>query len=390
MEIDKSISFLRDRFREYYSKEKIELPERFGKREFAFMPFGAKLMRRHLSFKRKEDFMRYILDMIPAHAYYSSAFYQNPGAPTMDEKGWMGAELIFDLDLDHLEKRKIRSYEEGLKVVKEEFSRLVKEFLIEDFGFEERYIKLYFSGGRGYHCHVTDPKVLSLDSQQRREIVDYIVGNDLEEEEIFRKRMVEVYSERSRKITRWEIPKPEEPGWRGRIGRSILDLIRKIEDEDFVEHLVDLGIKRKDIERLKGELTRDRVVRIEKKGLIEQSKFIKRFFLKTAVKRIAISSASGETDEPVTCDIKRLIRLPTSLHGKTGLKVCQIDIDKLDEFDPLYDAVVFSEDSVKIDLKEKFTIRMKGEVFNLDKGVCKVPEYLAVFLVGRDIAKIIN
>lgn len=390
MEIDKSISFLRDRFREYYSKEKIELPERFGKREFAFMPFGAKLMRRHLSFKRKEDFMRYILDMIPAHAYYSSAFYQNPGAPTMDEKGWMGAELIFDLDLDHLEKRKIRSYEEGLKVVKEEFSRLVKEFLIEDFGFEERYIKLYFSGGRGYHCHVTDPKVLSLDSQQRREIVDYIVGNDLEEEEIFRKRMVEVYSERSRKITRWEIPKPEEPGWRGRIGRSILDLIRKIEDEDFVEHLVDLGIKRKDIVRLKGELTRDRVVRIEKKGLIEQSNFIKRFFLKTAVKRIAISSASGETDEPVTCDIKRLIRLPTSLHGKTGLKVCQIDIDKLDEFDPLYDAVVFSEDSVKIDLKEKFTIRMKGEVFNLDKGVCKVPEYLAVFLVGRDIAKIIN
>lgn len=390
MEIDKSISFLRDRFREYYSKEKIELPERFGKREFAFMPFGAKLMRRHLSFKRKEDFMRYILNMIPAHAYYSSAFYQNPGAPTMDEKGWMGAELIFDLDLDHLEKRKIRSYEEGLEVVKEEFSRLVKEFLIEDFGFEERYIKLYFSGGRGYHCHVTDPKVLSLNSQQRREIVDYIVGNDMEEEEVFRKRMVEVYSERSRKITRWEIPKPEEPGWRGRIGRSILDLIRKIEDEDFVEHLVDLGIKRKDIERLKGELTRDRIVRIEKKGLIEQSNFIKRFFLKTAVKRIAISSASGETDEPVTCDIKRLIRLPTSLHGKTGLKVCQIDIDKLDEFDPLYDAVVFSEDSVRIDLKEKFTIRMKGEVFNLDKGVCKVPEYLAVFLIGRGIAKIIN
>ncbi len=389
MEFDNSISFLKEKFREYYSKEKIELPERFGKREFAFMPFGAKLMKRHLSFKKREDFLKFILDMVPAHAYYSSAFYQNPGAPTMEEKGWMGAELIFDLDLDHLEKKKIKSYEEGLEAVKEEFSRLVYEFLMDDFGFEKKYIKLYFSGGRGYHCHVLDPKVLFLDSSQRREIVDYIIGNDLDEDSIFVKRIVETSSVRSRGVTRLEIPKPSEPGWRGRVGRGIMELVKKIEDEDFVESLINLGIKRKDIERLRRELTRDRIRRIEK-GLIDQSKFIRRFFLRAAVRKIAISSVSGETDEPVTCDIKRLIRLPSSLHGKTGLKVCQIDIDKLEDFDPLYDAVVFSDDIVKVKLREKFRIKMKGEEFNLDRGLSKVPEYLAVFLVGRDIAKIIN
>jgi len=389
MEFDNSISFLKERFREYYSKEKIKLPERFGKREFAFMPFGAKLMKRHLSFKKREDFLKFILDMIPAHAYYSSAFYQNPGAPTMEEKGWMGAELIFDLDLDHLEKRKVKSYEEGLEAVKEEFSRLVNEFLMGDFGFEKRYIKLYFSGGRGYHCHVLDPKVLSLDSSQRREIVDYIIGNDLDEDSIFVKRIVETSSVKSRGVTRLEIPKPSEPGWRGRVGRGIMELVKNIDDEDFVESLINLGIKRKDIERLRRELTRDRIRRIER-GLIDQSKFIRRFFLKAAVRKIAISSVSGETDEPVTCDIKRLIRLPSSLHGKTGLKVCQIDIDKLEDFDPLYDAVVFSDDIVKVKLREKFRIKMKGEEFNLDRGLSKVPEYLAVFLVGRGIAKIIN
>ncbi|HDI23923.1 MAG TPA: DNA primase catalytic subunit PriS [Thermoplasmatales archaeon] len=389
MEFDNSISFLKEKFREYYSKEKIELPERFGKREFAFMPFGAKLMKRHLSFKKREDFLKFILDMVPAHAYYSSAFYQNPGAPTMEEKGWMGAELIFDLDLDHLEKKKVKSYEEGLEAVKEEFSRLVNEFLMDDFGFERKYIKLYFSGGRGYHCHVLDPKVLSLDSSQRREIVDYIIGNDLDEDSIFVKRIVETSSVRSRGVTRLEIPKPSEPGWRGRVGRGIMELVKKIDDEDFVESLINLGIKRKDIERLRRELTRDRIRRIER-GLIDQSKFIRRFFLKAAVRKIAISSVSGETDEPVTCDIKRLIRLPSSLHGKTGLKVCQIDIDKLEDFDPLYDAVVFSDDIVKVKLREKFRIKMKGEEFNLDRGLSKVPEYLAVFLVGRGIAKIIN
>lgn len=380
-----SLSFMRERFREYYSREQIELPYRFGKREFAFMPFGAKLMKRHLSFRKKEEFLEYIKKMVPAHVYYSSAFYQNPGAPTMDEKGWMGAELIFDLDLDHLEKRKIRSYEDGLRVVKEEFIRLINEFLIEDFGFDEKYIKLYFSGGRGYHCHVMDPRVFSLDSSERREIVDYIIGNEIEEDSIFRK--VTIRSpEGSRSITRLEIPRSDEPGWRGRVGRGIIELIRNIDREDFLEGM---GIKKKDIERLRKELTVDRIKRIER-GLIDQSKFIRRFFLRTSIKKLSISSVAGETDEPVTCDIKRLIRLPTSLHGKTGFRVCEIDLDKIEDFDPLHDAVVFGDDLIRVELKERFRIRMKGEDFDLDRGVNKVPEYLAIFLVGRGIAKVIN
>ncbi|HEX17186.1 MAG TPA: DNA primase catalytic subunit PriS, partial [Thermoplasmatales archaeon] len=61
-----SLSFMRERFREYYSREQIELPYRFGKREFAFMPFGAKLMKRHLSFRKKEEFLEYIKKMVPA------------------------------------------------------------------------------------------------------------------------------------------------------------------------------------------------------------------------------------------------------------------------------------------------------------------------------------
>ncbi|HHH79285.1 MAG TPA: DNA primase catalytic subunit PriS, partial [Thermoplasmatales archaeon] len=321
------------------------------------------------------------------------AFYQKPDAPTMDEKEWMGAELIFDLDLDHLKGAEGISYEEGLKLVKEEFRKLVEEFLLDDFGFSKNKLLLYFSGGRGYHCHVVDPNVFKLSSSERREIVDYITGADLDEETLFRKRVVEKTKVKGRmlpSVSRLEIPRPSEPGWRGRVGRGLIALLKEVTSEgNNIEHLKRYGINRKDIERLKKELTKERMLRIAEDGVIDQSPFIRRFFLKAAIQKAAISSMAGETDEPVTCDIKRLIRLPSSLHGKTGFKVCRIKIDELEGFEPLRDAIVFSDEKVEVDVAAPLKIRMIEESFNLRKGKQRVPEYLAVFLVARRMAKVI-
>ncbi|MCA1813180.1 MAG: hypothetical protein LC624_04420 [Halobacteriales archaeon] len=41
---------------------------------------------------------------------------------------------------------------------------------------------------------------------------------------------------------------------------------------------------------------------------------------------MALASMTGETDEPVTSDVKRLIRLPGSVHGKTGLRVVPVPL----------------------------------------------------------------
>ncbi|MCK5112927.1 MAG: DNA primase catalytic subunit PriS, partial [Thermoplasmatales archaeon] len=131
----------------------------------------------------------------------------------------------------------------------------------------------------------------------------------------------------------------------------------------------------------------ERVSRI-KDGLLDQSKTIRKFFLNSALRKTAVSLSAGETDEPVTCDIKRLIRLPFSLHGKTGLKVVKIDIDKLKDFDPLRDAVVFGGDLVKIKLNQSINMKMKDEIFNLNEGEQEIPTYLAVFLIGRKMAHI--
>ena len=387
-----SLKFLRSRFREYYEKIKIEMPDRFGRREFAFVFFGGKGMLRHLSFEKKTSFKKFLKERAPAHVYYSSAYYQKPYAPTMQEKNWMGAELIFDLDSDHLPNAEKYSYTEQLKMVKKEFYKLVDDFLLNDFGFDEKNLDLYFGGGRGYHCHVKDKRIFDLDSNERREIVDYITGRDIRDSLIFREQVTSMKRYGARRYPSGKslkMPTPGESGWRGRISRGIIDIIDEIKkSEDPVRKLEEYGVKKDAAEKLLKELSEERVKRI-KEGNLDQSKTIRKFFLNNALRKTAVAMSAGETDEPVTCDIKRLIRLPSSLHGKTGLKVTKITLDDLKGFDPLKDAVAFPDDPVKVLLNRAVNMRMKDENFSLKQGEEEVPTYLAAFLIGRKLANIV-
>ena len=155
-----------------------------------------------------------------------------------------------------------------------------------------------------------------------------------------------------------------------------------------MRNLENMVWKKNDAEKLLNDLSEERIKRI-KEGQLDQSKTIRRFFLNNALRKTAVVMSAGETDEPVTCDIKRLIRLPGSLHGKTGLKVQKIPLDKLESFNPLNDTVVFPEKDIKIDLSKNFEITIKKQSFKLEPGVQKVPLYLGVFLVGRKLANVI-
>ena len=59
-----------------------------------------------------------------------------------------------------------------------------------------------------------------------------------------------------------------------------------------------------------------------------------------------------------------------------------------DAFDPLMDAVVFSDDPVKVQMQKDTDITLKGERYELtcDDGVQEVPCHVAVFLFGRKAA----
>ncbi|HKZ48747.1 MAG TPA: DNA primase catalytic subunit PriS, partial [Thermoplasmata archaeon] len=77
--------FLRSHFRRYYAATKRTLPDRFGRREFGFMFFNSSMVIRHLGFSRESELNGFLVGKVPAHAYYSSAYYEKPGAPTMEE-----------------------------------------------------------------------------------------------------------------------------------------------------------------------------------------------------------------------------------------------------------------------------------------------------------------
>jgi len=380
------MNFLKKRFHRYYLHSRILLPERFERREYAFMLFDEDTMHRHMAFSSREQLSRYLHSHAPAHVYYSSAYYRTPSAATMREKQWMGADLIFDLDADHLPQAEQLSYTEALVEVKKEMQKLLS-FLHDDFGFGKNETRVYFSGGRGYHCHVSHKAVLSLGSQERREIIDYIMGRGLDLSEIVRERSIprEGDARYGQRFTHKTIEiDPFSGGWTRRILEGLVafyERIRHMEREDAIRELTKIeGIGRKTAEELYGGLTDERIARI-KRGKLDQATGFKRIAI-PLMKNLAVS-LTGEADEPVTTDIKRLIRLPGSLHGKTGLRVTPVDIDDMEGFDPLRDAVVFGDEPVKITINKPVEITMNEQTFKLEKGDAEVPEYLAVFLVAR-------
>ena len=172
-------------FSKHYREAHLALPDRFSRREYGFMFFDRGFVMRHLAFPTRATLKKYLVEQVPSHAYYSSAYYERPDAPTMAEKKWLGADLIFDLDADHVEGTKGLPYEEMLEHVKREVVVLIDEFLLGDMGFDAGHMKIVFSGGRGYHVHVRDPMVTKLSSHERREIVDYITGTALDMDWVF-------------------------------------------------------------------------------------------------------------------------------------------------------------------------------------------------------------
>ncbi len=165
----------------YYRTATIEPPDRLTRREFAAFPFATEtFMRRHATLRTAGEFHHVLAQEVPRHVYYSSAYYRRPAEPTMTAKEWLGADLIFDLDSDHLRGADTLDYAGQLSLVKRRLVALVDDFLFGDFGIDPATTSLVFSGGRGYHVHVRAEGFLPLSSPERRELVDYVLGTGVE------------------------------------------------------------------------------------------------------------------------------------------------------------------------------------------------------------------
>ena len=105
---------------------------------------------------------------------------------------------------------------------------------------------------------------------------------------------------------------------------------------------------------------------------------------------------AGETDEVVTIDLKRVIRWPTSLHGKSGLKVVEFPVERLDPtspnaFDPLTESVPWKmgPKDVKVRaIQSNVRYRIGSDEGELDAGeIYDVDEATATFLILKKWAE---
>ena len=351
-------------FLAYYRSVRVEPPSRFTRREFAAFPFTVQtLMRRHESFRTADELRDFLAQEAPRHVYYSSAYYHTPSAATMVAKEWLGADLIFDLDADHLRQAEGKSYADQLKLARERFRDLVDDFLLGDFGFDPADVSIVFSGGRGFHAHVHADAVLPLSSGERRELVEYILGvgvdthegvQELREAdrgpplsmgfgaELAGAEAGRPTGGRQRPFRR--LAPPEAPGWPGRLTRSLFRILSRW-DEGGVElaarEMREAGASDAVAQEWAERLVRDGRGRRIREGLSLDVAAID--FPPALLSQIldqARIQVQGETDAPVTTDIHRLIRLPRSLHGGTGFQVLPLTRDELDRFEPFRDAPV--------------------------------------------------
>ena len=396
---DRTRAYLRGRFRDYYRRANVLSPPDAGQREWGYIPFSpdGTTMVRHQSLVDIGSVSEFLADRRPRHVYFSAGYYETPGAQTMEEKNWQGSDLVFDLDADHLPgiNPDETTYKAMLTACKDALMRLLS-FIEEDFNFTD--LTVVFSGSRGYHVHVRDESVKKLDREDRREIVEYIRGVDVGVDQIIDTEAVQGTAGRKSPAEKRTLR--TNGGWGRRVHEQLVELVSELQTIDEKQATMRL----QSFEGIGTESTTAILRAIqENPDAIKQGNIdLHSAFLKIVRKLTeeTIKNERAPIDEPVTTDTHRLIRLPGSLHGGSGLRVQRIDRDEISDFDPLVDAVpeAFTKHDITIEITDLSEyppydedswgkIELGGDSFELTEGLDSYPEYLGVFLMTRGHAE---
>ena len=403
-----SEQYVAEQFMRYYAAnpQNVDAPTEIRQREFGFLSFGGKSMFRHISFDDVQQIRRYLIDYGPAHTYFSAAYYKDPRAD-MAYKGWLGADLVFDIDADHFDIpcQKVHDRwscrtcgeqgtghppetcpgcgkatfveeswlcEECLEAAKYEAQKLL-DILIQDFGFSQSgELSVNFSGNRGYHVHVRSPTIKGMGQPARREVVDYMLGIGIEARyQGFTKRAVGGGSTLA------------EGGWRGRSVKALYDFV----GHTSTEVLEGLKLGRRAVQGI--QENREQILA---QLTNQHPSSVKRYIDGKSLEKLmeaAVKEQASAVDTVVTTDLRRLIRLPNTLHGKTGWLSQAVPIDDLADHDPLSDAVAFTEGTERVHVGRAPEIRIGDESYGpFEDERVELPLAAAMFLLCRKVARV--
>lgn len=407
-----SLNFIQRKFAEYYEEHGSEIlpPPAVEKREFGFLMFKEKMMIRHKAFKDMDDFVSFVKKVVPSNVYYSGAYYERPEAE-MGEKGWLGADLIFDIDADHIptpcgkihdrwvcdnckmtgkgpkpetcpvcgrEKFDEKTWpcEVCLSTAKEEARKLV-DLLTDDFGLSPKEIRVFFSGHRGYHVQVESEQVRLLDSLARKEIADYVLGLGLNAD------FHGLEYKDAKRLQPRAGPSLSALGWSGRIARGTSAFLQKASPQELEQirlkrNTVNLILKNRDA-LLKGWKNRSPWMTVKGIGVESWRKIIQK----------GVEKYSAKIDTVVTTDVHRLIRFAGTLHGKTGLMKTEVPLSGLEQFDSFRGAVAFKKGAVTVFVSEAPKFMVGNEVYGPIKNQkVELPTAVGLLLLCKGLAEI--
>jgi len=408
-----SRDFVYEKFADFYSNPStvIPSPSLLSQRELAFLLFKERIMLRHKGFANINALKLFLGEAVPSDVYHSCAYYESPEAE-MDKKGWLGADLVFDIDADHIPTSCNKIHDEWtcgkcgfigkgitpeacpvcegqkfdtktwpcelcLKSAKEETAKLL-DMLSADFGFSHNEVRAFFSGHRGYHVHVENEAVKTLDAMARKEIVDYVSGLGLS---------ILGAEPRGRSAGRRGSRgfSLHDFGWNKRLKLGLQNFLLTATKEDFVN----AGLKGNSA----AAILRNKEVILNR--CVEEGRW-------GSVKGVGVGTwekladfvkdlESAKIDTVVTTDTHRLIRMNGTLHGKTGLKKVEFPAKSLDAFDPFREAVAFKEGEVKVVVSDAPEFRLGGNVFGPYRGqTVEVSTAAAVLLICKGRAEVVS
>lgn len=390
-------------FQNYYIQNytvRSDIPK-IEQREFGFVSFEGWMLR-HKSFENVNELNAFLQAFTPSDAYYSCAYYEYPEAE-MNEKKWLGADLIFDIDADHIptpcnkihdqwtcsncnfsgkgitpekcpvcasEKINVNTWpcEVCLESAKEETVKLL-DMLTQDFGFSEKEIRLFFSGHRGYHVLIESQEIKDLDAIARKEIVDYVSGLGLD---------ISKLGFHSSTLFNCGA------GWNKRLIHGINEFIGNASVDD----LIIAGLNKKLAETV---LRNKETIQTKLKANSPPS--VKGIGLETWKKIMehVMKLQSAKIDTVVTTDVHRLIRLTDTLHGKTGFKKVEFPYGLIHDFDPFKEAIAFKGGTVTVSVSDAPEFRLGDEMFGPYKNQrVELPTAAAVLLVCKDRAEVVE
>ena len=406
-----SQDFVYKKFSEYYKNPptEIPLPGSVGQREFAFLLLKERVMMRHTGFASAKGFKLFLSKTVPSDIYHSCAYYENPQAE-MAKKGWLGADLVFDIDADHIPTGCDKIHDEWtcgkcgftgkgftpefcptcegqkfesktwpcdicLGSAKAETLKLV-DILEKDLGFSREEIHVFFSGHRGYHVHVETEAVRMLDATARKEIVDYVSGLGLAV-------LAEKVKRKSKGRNASRVFSLHDFGWNKRLKHRLQIFLHNATRDD----LKNAGIRG----------TASGIILENKKLILKRCVEEGRWY---SVKGIGVRTwkklaeyvknlESAKIDTVVTTDTHRLIRMNGTLHGKTGLKKVEFPLRNLKDFDPFKEAVAFKEGTVKVFVSNAPEFRLGEKVFGpYKRKTIELPTAAAILLICKGRAEV--